>query len=80
MQEQLEQLEARVTELVERYSALRTKLEKSNQENLELKTELASLKQESDAFRLISKDQARQVKTKLGTVLGRIEELESLNL
>jgi len=80
MAEHLEQLEAKIGELVDRYVSLKERFDESLKVNEELRTELSSLRQEFDAFRLINNDRTRLVKTKLGSVLGRIDELENLHL
>ena len=80
MKDKLEELEARVTQLVDRHAELQSALKVAKAENEGLKTELAALRQEFDTYQLLSNDRAELVKTKLGSVLGRIEELESMAL
>ena len=80
MLDKFEQLESKIGQLVERYTALKEHFDSVSRENENLKTELSSLKQEFEAFRLLNNDRSELVKTRLGSVLGRIEELESLGL
>ncbi len=70
-------------EKVEKVLALLDKVKSENaslkQENAELRAKMASINKECRKLKLGSADQSEAVKSRLTSVLSRLEELESLH-
>ena len=73
-------LEEKVSQVLERLDGLKTENTSLQQENTALKGELSGLRQEFHRFRLEHNDQNEAVRSKLATLLSRIEELERMGL
>jgi len=80
MTDKFKLLEEKVGKVLQKLQVFNDENVSLRQENASLKDELANLKQEFKQFRLEQNDQAELVKSKLATLLGRIEELEKIGL
>jgi len=80
MSDKLKLLEEKVGRILDKLNDLKNENVSLKQENAGLKGELDDLKQTFKQFRLEQNDQAEQVKSKLATLLARIEELEQIGL
>ena len=80
MTEQLSQIEKKITNLLDKFDSLKGDNATLRLENKNLKEEVAKLSQDFNALKITQNDQANQVKTKLTSVLSRIEELEKIGL
>ena len=72
----LEDRVTRVLHMMERLRKEKTELERANRS---LTTELVELKRKYQDLNATSREQSQAVKSRLATVLNRIEELERLN-
>jgi len=80
MSEKMQMLEERVSQVLQKLEALKHENSSLRSENKSLRDELSGLKQEFDRFQVAQNDQAESVRSKLGLLLGRIEELEKIGL
>jgi FtsZ-binding cell division protein ZapB len=80
MTDQINLLEEKVSQVLQRLTVLQSENSGVKQENSALKEQLSRLKQEFDKFRVEHNDQADAVKTRLTALLSRIEELEQIGL
>jgi FtsZ-binding cell division protein ZapB len=80
MEPKLQLLVDKIEELLSVFDRLKRENVSLKAENMELKTELAKLRKEYHQIELGHTDQSEAIKAKLTSVLGRLEELESLHL
>ncbi len=80
MSDKITLLEEKVGQVLSRMDSLQSENLSLKDQNSGLKSELAELQQAFKDFRLDHNDRAEQVKTKLTSLLGRIEELEQIGL
>lgn len=78
MSDKIALLEEKVGQVLSRMDGLQSENMSLKDQNSGLKGELAELQQAFKDFRLDHNDRAEQVKTKLTSLLGRIEELEQI--
>ena len=80
MADKFQVLEDKVGKVLQKIEALAGENKTLKGENEQLESELAGLKQEFKQFRLQQNDQTEAVKSRLASVLSRIEELEKIGL
>ena len=80
MADKFQMLEDKVGKVLQKVEALTGENKTLKSDNAQLESELTGLKQEFKQFRLQQNDQAEAVKSKLASLLGRIEELEKIGL
>ncbi len=80
MSEKLELLEQKVSQVLSRIEELKADNDLLREANVELKDKLVGLKRDFDALKLEQNDLADRVKTKLISILSRVEELEKIGL
>ncbi len=80
MSEKLELLERKVSQVLNRVDDLRAENDLLREANVDLKDKLVGLKRDFDALKLEQNDLADRVKTKLVSILSRVEELEKIGL
>ncbi|MBU0984284.1 MAG: cell division protein ZapB [candidate division Zixibacteria bacterium] len=73
-------LEQRIDRVIEQLTSLQTENARLRNENGELRGELNELKKSLDRVKLTQGDQGELVRSKLVSVLERIEELERIGL
>ena len=78
MDEKLDLLVERVERVAELLEATRAHNAELKEENSRLKSELADATRELESFKLNAADQAGRTRTKLLTVLDRLDQLEKL--
>ena len=78
MSDKFELLEEKIGKVVQVVDLLRSENVSLQQENSSLQKQLTRLGQELHQLKLTQNDQADAVKTKLSTLLNRIEELENI--
>ena len=78
MSDKITLLEEKVGQVLSRMDDLHEENISLKEQNAGLKGELAELQQAFKEFRLDHNDRTEQVKTKLTSLLGRIEELEQI--
>ncbi len=76
MIDKLDKLQGRLEDLLKVVDALRKENHDLKTENKSQHAELAQLRQEFDTLKRTQADQSEAVKTKLTTMLSRLEELE----
>jgi len=79
MQGKLDILSEKVEKVLNLLERVKSENAALKEENQKLKTELASIRKEYRNLKLGSADQSQAVKSRLVTVLNRLEELESLH-
>lgn len=79
MNDKLTQIENRVEQVLSLVEELRVDNRKLREQNESLKAEMAELRREFDTLQLTHNDQTGAVRSRLTSVLNRIEELESLS-
>ena len=79
MDEKLEQLMTKVERVCQVVDALKLDNGQLRTENQSLKSEVTRLQKEMESIRLSSSDQSEAVKGKLGRVLERLEQLETIS-
>lgn len=80
MSDKIRLLEEKVGQVLDRLEALHNQNSTLREQNAGLKDKLAELQQAFDGFQVEHRDRAEQVKSKLATLLGRIEQLEQIGL
>ncbi len=80
MADKFQMLEDKVGKVLQKIEALTGENKSLKSENEQLESELTGLKQEFKQFRLQQNDQAEAIKSKLASLLSRIEELEKIGL
>ena len=80
MSDKIALLEEKIGQVLSRLDDLQNENALLKERNAGLSGELAELQQAFKEFRLDRNDRAEQVKSKLATLLGRIEELEQVGL
>jgi regulator of replication initiation timing len=80
MDEKLEQLMAKVERVSQVLDTLKSDNKQLRTENTGLKSEMARLQKELDTVRLSTTDHSEAVKGKLGRVLERLEQLETISV
>ena len=80
MSDQINVLEAKISQVLQKLDALKSENVSLQSENSALRDQVNRLRQEFERFRVEHNDQVEAVKTKLSTLLGRIEELEQIGL
>lgn len=80
MPDNIRVLETKISQVLEKLETLKAENGELHAENRMLRSQLNGLKQEFDRFRMEHNDQVEAVKSKLATLLGRIEELEQIGL
>lgn len=78
MADKLEILKQKVTEVIARLDSLQGENTELVKENRELKRQISVLRAELDHLRLEQADQKMAVKSRLATMLNRVEELEKI--
>jgi regulator of replication initiation timing len=78
MTDKFKLLEEKIGQVLKKLERLKDANTSLQAENSGLKGELTGLRQEFHEFRLDHNDKAEEVKSKLVTLLGRIEELEKI--
>jgi FtsZ-binding cell division protein ZapB len=76
MSDRLELLDKKISQVLDRLDSLKKDNEALKEENGSLKSQLGQLQQDLNILRLGQNDQAEMIRSKLVSVLGRIEELE----
>jgi regulator of replication initiation timing len=79
MDEKLEQLMTKVEKVGQLVDTLKTDNGQLRAENHALKSELTRLQKEMESVRLSTSDHSDAVKSKLGRVLERLEQLETIS-
>lgn len=80
MTDSLKLLEEKVSKVLSRLEEIKAENRTLKEENRALQRETTGLKQQFDQLKLDQNDQSDKVRTKLASLLGRIEELEKLGL
>ncbi|MCD6248809.1 MAG: cell division protein ZapB [candidate division Zixibacteria bacterium] len=80
MTDKIKLLEDKVGQVLGRLDELQGENVSLKEQNTGLKSELVELQQTFKQFKLENNDRAEQVKSKLATLLARIEELEQIGL
>ena len=80
MSDKIMLLEEKVGQVLSRLDSLQSENASLKEQNAGLNSDLAQLQQAFKEFQLDHNDRAEQVKSKLATLLGRIEELEQIGL
>jgi len=80
MTDQINLLEEKVSQVLQRLTVLQKENGSLRQENNALTDQLSQLRRDFDKFRVEHNDQTDAVKTRLTSLLSRIEELEQLGL
>ena len=80
MSDKIMLLEEKVSQVLSRLDGLQSENASLKEQNAGVKSELVELQQAFKQFQLEHNDRAEQVKSKLSTLLGRIEELEQIGL
>ena len=80
MADKIKLLEEKVGQVLSRMDDLQSENVSLKEQNASLKGELVELQQAFKQFQLEQHDRSEQVKSKLTTLLGRIEELEEIGL
>lgn len=80
MPDNIRVLETKISQVLEKLETIKAENGDLQTENRALKNQFNGLKQEFDRFRMEHNDQVEAVKSKLATLLGRIEELEHIGL
>jgi len=80
MTEQISQLEDKVTQLLDRFDELKGDNESLRRENETLVGEVARLSREFKTLQVNHNDHTDLIKTKLSSVLSRIDELAKIGL
>lgn len=76
MAERLDQLMNKVDEVLLRLEKLKAEKLELEQENRDLRQQVSQLQHECDALKLKRNDQVSLVRSKLSSMLNRVEELE----
>lgn len=76
MSDRLELLDKKVSQVLDRLESLKQDNASLKAENASLKSHLGQLQQDFSSLKLTQNDQAELIRSKLVSVLGRIEELE----
>jgi len=80
MSDRLELLDKKISQVLDRLENLKQDNASLKEENAVLKSQLGQLQQDIDSMKLSQNDQAEVIRSKLVSVLGRIEELEKSGL
>jgi len=80
MSDRLELLDKKISQVLDRLENLKQDNASLKEENAVLKSQLGQLQQDIDSMELSQNDQAEVIRSKLVSVLGRIEELEKSGL
>lgn len=80
MSEKITLLEEKIGQVLGKLDGIQSENASLKEQNAGLKAELTDLQQAFKAFQLQHNDRSEQVKSKLATLLGRIEELEQIGL
>jgi peptidoglycan hydrolase CwlO-like protein len=80
MGDKFELLESKVKQVLQQMESLKTDNTELKQENKQLRSDLKKIKSDFNELKLVHNDQADLIKTKLLSVLSRIEELEKIGL
>ena len=80
MTDKIKLLEDKVGQVLSRLDDLQGENVSLKEQNTGLKSELVELQRTFKQFKLENNDRAEQVKSKLATLLARIEELEQIGL
>lgn len=80
MSDKIKLLEEKVSQVLGKLDGIQDENARLKDQNSALKAELTELQQEFKQFQLQQNDRSEQVKSKLATLLGRIEELEQIGL
>ncbi|MCP4684334.1 MAG: cell division protein ZapB [bacterium] len=80
MSDRLELLDKKVSQVLDRLESLKRDNASLKDENASLRSQLGQLQQDLDSMKLSQNDQADVIRSKLVSVLGRIEELEKSGL
>lgn len=80
MTDKIKLLEDKIGQVLGRLDELQGENVSLKEQNTDLKSELVELQQTFKQFKLENNDRAEQVKSKLATLLARIEELEQIGL
>ena len=80
MTDKIAELEAKVTQVLEKFERLRRDDAVLVEQNAELRAQLSRLTQEFEAFQVSQNDQTELIRSKLNSVLGRIADLEKIGL
>ncbi len=80
MSDKIKLIEEKVSKVLEKLDGLKEENISLRDQNAGLKSELTELQRAFKQFQLEQNDRAEQVKSKLATLLGRIEELEQIGL
>ena len=76
MSDRFELLDKKISQVLDRLESLKKDNASLKVENKTLKSQLSQLQQDINSLKLNQNDQAEMIRTKLVSVLGRIEELE----
>jgi len=80
MSDRFELLDKKISQVLERLESLKSDNASLKAENASLKSQLGQLQQDINGLKLSQSDQAEMIKSKLVSVLSRIEELEQSGL
>ena len=80
MSDAMDLLQGRVAEAVARLDKLQGENKRLMAENDELKGQMAELRSELESLRLSHNDRTSAVRTRLASMLSRVEELEKIGL
>lgn len=80
MSDKLERLDKKISQVLDRLEHLKQDNASLKEENASLKSQLSKVQQDLSSMKLSQSDQAEMIKSKLVSVLGRIEELEKSGL
>ncbi len=78
MSDRFDELEAKISKMIEMIGELRQENRRTKDENKTLRAELDGARQQVEQLKLRQNDQTETVKTKLSSILERIEELERM--
>jgi len=76
MSDRLELLDKKISQVLDRLESLKQDNASLKVENASLKSQLGQLQQDLNTLKLNQNDQGEMIRSKLVSVLGRIEELE----
>ncbi len=76
MSDRLELLDKKISQVLDRLDNLKKDNASLKEENASLKSQLGQLQQDLNTLKLSQNDQSETIKSKLVSVLSRIEELE----
>ena len=78
MADKLKALEDKINQILERMEQIRKQNQELQDDNISLKADLVKARRALEALQLLENDRSEIIRTKLTSVLGRIDELESI--